>query len=224
MKSLNYAKSIESVDEKVVNVIMHSRKSVLFHRDNVCVKKENPNFDVTMGNYDGAELCKLTGLYIFKVLSSFQKMTGPQAERVKKKICEIFQICGLKVTIETNLQIKDFLEVTSNLKNKKYCPFRKSNNDPLYINALSNHPETSSKKFLISLANVSQKYLVTNMNLRKQKGIITKLQKRVVSVKKLSTLNKILLNVYDQEKLYSLTLHTVAISKQMQEKPLSSIL
>ena len=61
-----------------------------------------------MGSYDGAELCELTGLYIFNVLSSefgkekielyrddglsrFQNMTGPQAERVKKKICEIFQ-------------------------------------------------------------------------------------------------------------------------------------
>ena len=56
-----------------------------------------------MGSYDGAELCELTGLYIFNVLSNefglyrdvglsgFQNMTGPQAERVKKKICEIFQ-------------------------------------------------------------------------------------------------------------------------------------
>ena len=56
-----------------------------------------------MGSYDGAELCELTGLYRFNVLSSefglyrdnglscFQNMTGPQAERVKKKICEIFQ-------------------------------------------------------------------------------------------------------------------------------------
>ena len=56
-----------------------------------------------MGSYDGAELCELTGLYRFNVLSSefglyrddglscFQNMTGPQAERVKKKICKIFQ-------------------------------------------------------------------------------------------------------------------------------------
>ena len=109
---------------------MRSRKSLLF---DVWVKKENANFDVTMENYDGAELCELTGLYILNVLSSefgkgkiglyrddglscFQNMTGPQAERVKKKICEIFQSCGLKITIETNLQITDFLDVTFNLK------------------------------------------------------------------------------------------------------------
>ena len=41
---------------------MHSRKSFLFDWDNVWVKKENLNFDVTMGSYDGVELCELTGL------------------------------------------------------------------------------------------------------------------------------------------------------------------
>ena len=101
-----------------------------------------------MRSYDGTELCELTGLYILKVLSSefgtekiglysddglscCQDMTGSQAERVKKKICEIFQSCGLKITIDTNLQITDFLDVTFNLKNQKYFPFRKPNNDPL---------------------------------------------------------------------------------------------
>ena len=133
MKSLNYAKSIEAIDENVVKVIMHYRKSLLFDRDNIWVQKQNPNFDVTMGSYDGAELCELTGLYILNVLRSeigkekiglyrddglscFQNMTGSQAERVKNKIREIFQSCGLKITIETNLQIMDFLDVTFNLK------------------------------------------------------------------------------------------------------------
>ena len=145
MKSLNYAKSIEAIDENVVKVIMRSRKSLLF---DVWVKKENANFDVTMENYDGAELCELTGLYILNVLSSefgkgkiglyrddglscFQNMTGPQAERVKKKICEIFQSCGLKITIETNLQIKDFPDITFKLKKGKYYPFKKTKQCPI---------------------------------------------------------------------------------------------
>ena len=78
----------------VVKVIMHSRKSLLFDRDDVWVKKENSNFDVTMGSYNGTELCDLTGLYMLDVLSNefgkeriglyrddglscFQNMTGP---------------------------------------------------------------------------------------------------------------------------------------------------
>ena len=71
-------------------------------------------------------------------------MTG-QAEKVKKKICEIFQSCGLKITIETNLHITHFLGLTFNLKNGKYYPFRKPNNDPLYISALSNHTKNIKK-------------------------------------------------------------------------------
>ena len=35
MKSLTYAKSIEAIDKKVVKVIMHSHKSLLFDRDDV---------------------------------------------------------------------------------------------------------------------------------------------------------------------------------------------
>ena len=163
MKSLNYVKSIETVDENVVKVIMHFRKSLLFDHDNVWVKKENPNFDVTMRSYDGAESCELTGLYMLNVLSSkfgkekiglyrddgltcFQNMTGSQAERVNKKICEIFQSCGLKISIETNLKITDFLDVTFNLKNENYNPFRKPNNDLLYISPLSNHSKNIIKE------------------------------------------------------------------------------
>ena len=55
MKSLNYAKSIEAIDDNVVKVTMHSSKLLLFDCNDVWVKKENPNFDVTMGSYAGAE-------------------------------------------------------------------------------------------------------------------------------------------------------------------------
>ena len=33
------------------------------------VKKDNPDFDVTMGSYDGAEICELEGLYILDILT-----------------------------------------------------------------------------------------------------------------------------------------------------------
>ena len=37
---------------------MHSRKSLLLSKDSTWVKKANPSFDVTMGSYDEAEVCK----------------------------------------------------------------------------------------------------------------------------------------------------------------------
>ena len=44
------------------------------------------------------------------------------------------------------MQVTDFLDVTFNLKNGKYYPFRKSNNEPLYIHAQSNHPPSIIKE------------------------------------------------------------------------------
>ena len=53
-KSINFARSIIEIEDKIIDTINHPRKSLLFHDSNTCVKKEgNPLFDVTMGSYDG---------------------------------------------------------------------------------------------------------------------------------------------------------------------------
>ena len=52
----------------------------------------------------------------------------------------------LSITIETNLSEVDFLDATFNLATKKYLPFGKANNTPLYINVFSNHPPTIIKQ------------------------------------------------------------------------------
>ena len=59
---------------------------------------------------------------------------------MKKDLIEIFKKNGLSITIDVNLKLVDFLDVTFNLNNKTYYPFRKPNNKPLYINKNSNHP------------------------------------------------------------------------------------
>ena len=47
---------------------MHSRKSLLFNNNKAWIKKDNSSFDVTMGSYDGAEVCDLVGLFILNDL------------------------------------------------------------------------------------------------------------------------------------------------------------
>ena len=48
-----------------LELIMHSRKTLLFWQDSTWVKKEgNKDFDIPMGCYDEAEICKLVGIYI----------------------------------------------------------------------------------------------------------------------------------------------------------------
>ena len=41
-------------------------------------------------------------------------MKGSQAEKVENNMCEIYQNCNIKITVETNLHITDFCIVTFN--------------------------------------------------------------------------------------------------------------
>ena len=110
-----------------------------------------------MDSFDGAEACELVGLYILhiftnefghdkiglyrdKKLGCFQNLSAPKSEKVKKKFCKIFKQSRLSVTAEYNLQITDFLDVTFDLKTDKHYPYRKYNNQLLYIKKQSNHP------------------------------------------------------------------------------------
>ena len=116
-----------------------------------------------MGSYDGAEIGELVGLYLLNRLSTvidkssvglytddglaaINNANGPKLDRIREDIIALFKEEGLSITIETNLFETDFLDVTFNLGTKKYFPFRKANNTPLYINAFSNHPSAIIKQ------------------------------------------------------------------------------
>ena len=51
-----------SPDEE--DLIMHVCKSLLFYKNLSWAKKQGNLFDVTMGSFDGAEVCELVGLFI----------------------------------------------------------------------------------------------------------------------------------------------------------------
>ena len=86
---------------------MHSRKSLLFSNNDIWVKKDNLTLDVTMGSFNGAEVCELVGLYQLNILKSgfggkniglykddglscFENKSELELEKIKKKICKIF--------------------------------------------------------------------------------------------------------------------------------------
>ena len=91
-----------------------------------------------------------TGLYRDDSLAVFSNISG-QADRIKKDIKRIFVKLGLKIEIKTNMKIVDFLDVTFNLTNGMYYPFKKPNNTPTYINTKSNHPPTIIKNLPASI-------------------------------------------------------------------------
>ena len=123
------------------------------------MKKGNSIFDVTMGSFDGAEICDLVGLFI---LSQLQKLdlniglyrddglavgiqTPRQLEIIKLKICKIFKENQLSITIDANLKVVNFLDVTLDLNTGLFKPFMKSNDNPTYVNKNSNHPPSILK-------------------------------------------------------------------------------
>ena len=66
--------TITRVKEKVIRVIYHARKSLLFNKDNLWVKKDNPHFDVIMGNYSGADFRQLVEFY--QLISSLRNLVS----------------------------------------------------------------------------------------------------------------------------------------------------
>ena len=65
-------------------------------------------------------------------------------------LCAQFLEFGLKITAEVNHHVVNYLDVTFNLREESYRPYRKPNNDPLYINRHSNHPPSITKQILAS--------------------------------------------------------------------------
>ena len=109
-----------------------------------------------MGAFDRAEVCELVGLYILHKLKQLnlesvglyrddglavmRSCHSSQAEHIRKELTTIFSSCGLKITAQTNIKSVNYLDVTLDLSTGLHMPFRKPNNDPVYINKLSNHP------------------------------------------------------------------------------------
>ena len=128
----------------MINIIHHSRKSLLFNKTSAWVIEGNNSYlDVTIRSYDGAEICELVGLYLLNRLSTvierssiglyredglvaINNANSSKFERIKKDIIALFKEEGLSITIETNLIETYFLGITFNLARKKYFPFRKT--------------------------------------------------------------------------------------------------
>jgi hypothetical protein len=63
-----------------------------------------------------------------------------------------FHKYGLKITIEANKKIVNFLDViTLNLSTGKYQPYGKPNNIPLYVHTKSNHPPNILRNIPLSI-------------------------------------------------------------------------
>jgi hypothetical protein len=85
------------------------------------------------------------GLYRDDGLILLHGKSGRLADKARKTLHTIFHDLGLKITAEVNNHIVNFLDVTLNLQEQTFSPYRKPNNDPFYVDSRSNHPPSIIK-------------------------------------------------------------------------------
>ena len=135
-----------------LRVVKDCRKSLLFNKKEVWKEKFTTGcFDFTMGSYD------LVGVYILSQLEtiinksqmglyredgsvSLRGANGQKMDKTRKNIAEIFKKIGLQINIVTNLKGIDFLDVTFDLTNVRFRPYKKPNVKLLYVHTSFNHP------------------------------------------------------------------------------------
>ena len=88
-------------------------------------KEDDILFDVTMGSFDGTEICELLGFYLLDTLSSLigrenaglyrddgltaiNNSSGPVLNKMRKNIIVLFKNEKLSITLEINLFETDF--------------------------------------------------------------------------------------------------------------------
>ena len=80
------------------------------------------------------------GLYRDDGLGIFRNLSRPDIERKKKDIIKMFKSFGLSVTVTTNVASANYIDVNIDLTKDIYKPYRKPNDELVYIDRHSNHP------------------------------------------------------------------------------------
>ena len=163
-KAIAFAKQHTEIPDWEIEVIMQARKTLLFNNGEPWCKKNNEDdFDVPMGSYDGAEVCELVGAFLLNEISRImdkkdiglyrddglgvmRNIGRPEIERRKKRIIQVFKLHKLSITVQISPKVATFLDLELNLENGVHRPYRKPDNEPLYINANSNHPPNVLKQ------------------------------------------------------------------------------
>ena len=97
-KCFNFAQENVQIFSDDKKIIHHARKSLLFNERGTWIKKDGL-FDVTMGAYDGAEVCELAGTFSLDKIS----------EKYDKNSIDLYRDDGLSVfknKSDTHLNIR----------------------------------------------------------------------------------------------------------------------
>ena len=153
-KTLTFVEGNRLLSDDKKAIIHHARKSLLFNDHETWTKRDSGLFDVTIGAYNRAEVYELIGNYLFyqlsqlfktkdvelhrdKRMAAFKNKSEPGPEKLEKSIQSIFRENDLKIIVQCNFKILDYLDVTFNLTDSSNRPFNKANNEIIYIHRKS---------------------------------------------------------------------------------------
>ena len=165
-----FAGQYTTITPEETRIIAHCRKSLLYKNKEPWKKKTTEScFDVTMGSYDGAEICELIGSYILYQINEkindinmglyrddglilLRNTNKQQSDRRRKELVEIFKTFGFNIDIVIHLTSVNFLDVNFNLRTNSYEPYKKPNDTLKYVNVSSNHPPSIIRQLPQSIA------------------------------------------------------------------------
>ena len=157
-----------TIKSKHRETIFHARKSLLYNEGEPWIKKQSINFDVPMGSYDGAEVCELISIFMLSLIGNkynpnnislyrddglavFKNTNDPQSEKIKKTFKKMFKNKGLDIIINCNIKIVNYPDVTLNLNDGSYRPYKKLNEETNYIHVNFDHPPSILKQLSMSI-------------------------------------------------------------------------
>ncbi|CAB4036789.1 Hypothetical predicted protein, partial [Paramuricea clavata] len=125
---------MEPISDSDIRIVNHARKSLLFYNQQAWTRKNNTTtFDVTIGSFDGAEVCELVGLFILNTLekrfgkdvglyrddglAALRTTSGRLADKARKELITIFESIGLRIIAQKNIECVNFLDLTLDLSN-----------------------------------------------------------------------------------------------------------
>ena len=80
------------------------------------------------------------GLYRDDGLAVVNSATRSESERMRIRLIRTSQDNSLSIISQTKIRSANFLYIFPNLTTESYKPYRKPNNQPLYIDKYTNHP------------------------------------------------------------------------------------
>ena len=168
VRALKWAQDIVEITAEEINIMVETKRSLLYLNGEAWTKKGDENFDVAQGAYDSAEICDIVGLFLLSELKKqninatlgiyrddglgVSSATPRQVDKIKKQICEVYKRHGLSLTVENlNKKVVQFLDVELDLENDTFKPYIKENDVPLYVHCDSNHPPAVTKNIPLAV-------------------------------------------------------------------------